>query len=438
MSQRLPAAVQAASSTRGPLADRDFRILLAGQGLSALGDGVTFIALPLLVLQLTGSGLQMGVVGVLQMLPDLVVGLPAGALADRWDRRRMMFFSDLARALLVGLIPLSLVLGLPTMGVVLAVVAPLNVMRVVFMAGFTGAVPNLVTREQLGPANSYVEAVFALGWVMGPAIAGLLAAQVGPAMTLAIDAVSFALSAASLAFIRRPFQGAGTRPDSHILAEIREGISFLVRHRTLRAVVAYWGLYMVSVAPLVPAITYYVTVDRGLPADALGLVIAAFGSGSLLGALASSRIVKGRIGRLMMLGTAVSGAMTIVLATVSLLPAMMALAFLAGLGESIVLVSYITLRAGLTPDSLLGRIGSTTRSVSLGLQPLGMLAGGILLDIAGGGRTLVVFGVAIVLMSGISALLPLLRDASIIGQAPAMQPGERKRIEHSEELPTGP
>lgn len=438
MSQRLPVPVHAPSTTRGPLADRDFRILLAGQGLSALGDGVTFIALPLLVLQLTGSGLQMGVVGVLQMLPDLVVGLPAGALADRWDRRRMMFVSDLARAVLVGLIPLSLVLGLPTMGVVLAVVAPLNVMRVVFMAGFTGAVPNLVTRDQLGPANSYVEAVFALGWVMGPAIAGLLAAQVGAGMTLAIDAVSFALSAVSLAFIRRPFQGAGTRPDSHILAEIREGIRFLVRHRTLRAVVAYWGLYMIAVAPLVPAITYYLTVDRGLPADAVGLAFAAFGGGSLLGALASSRIVKGRIGRLMMLGTAVTGATTVILAMVSLLPAMLALSFLAGLGESIVLVSYITLRAGLTPDSLLGRIGSTTRSVSLGLQPLGMLAGGILLDVAGGGRTLMMFGVAIVLMSGISALLPVLRDASITRLAPAVQPGERGRIEHSEELPTGP
>jgi MFS family permease len=139
-----------------------------------------------------------------------------------------------------------------------------------------------------------------------------------------------------------------------------------------------------------------------------------------------------------MLETAGSGATTLILAVVSVLPAMMALAFLAGLGESIVLVSYITLRAGLTPDSLLGRIGSTTRSVSLGLQPLGMLAGGTLLDLAGGGRTLVVFGIAIVLMSGISALLPVLRDASISRQAPVAQHDELGGLEHPEELPTGP
>jgi MFS family permease len=179
------------------------------------------------------------------------------------------------------------------------------------------------------------------------------------------------------------------------------------------------------------------TVDRGLQADAVGLAFAAFGGGSLLGALASSRVVKGRIGRLMMLGTAVTGVTTVILALVTFMPAILALSFLAGLGESFVLVSYITLRAGLTPDSLLGRIGSTTRTVSLGLQPVGMLAGGILLDLAGGGRTLMLFGVAIVLLSGIAALFPVLRDASISRPQPA-PPDERGRIEHAEELPTGP
>ena len=426
------------SAAPGPLRDRDFRILLFGQGLSAVGDGVTFTALPLLVLQLTGSGLQMGVVGVLQMLPDLVVGLPAGALADRWDRRRMMFISDLARAALVAIIPLSLVIGLPTMGVVLAVVAPINVMRVIFMAGFTGAVPNLVSREQLGPANSYVEAVFALGWVLGPALAGLLSALIGPGMTLAIDSLSFLVSGASLLFIRRRFQANATRTESHILVEIREGIAYLAHHRTLRAVVAYWGVYCIAVAPTVAALTYYVTVDRGLRPDALGFIIAAFGSGSLLGALASSRLVRGRIGRLMIVGTAAAGVMTIALAFTALLPVMMAVAFIAGLGESVVLVAYVTLRAGLTPDALLGRVGSTTRTVALGLQPLGMLSGGILLDRLGGTATLLVFGGAIVLISAASAFVPVLRDASLTREAPGPAGRERRAAEHSEELPTGP
>ncbi|MGZ6260252.1 MAG: MFS transporter, partial [Candidatus Limnocylindrales bacterium] len=82
--------------------NRDFVAVLSGQGISALGDAVTFTALPLLVFALTGSGVAMGVVAALETLPDLIVGLPAGALADRWDRRRMMLFADLGRGLLTA------------------------------------------------------------------------------------------------------------------------------------------------------------------------------------------------------------------------------------------------------------------------------------------------------------------------------------------------
>ena len=93
----------------GPLREnRDFVVVLAGQGVSAIGDAINYTALPLLVLFLTGSGLAMGIVGVLQTLPDLVLGLPVGALADRWDRRRMMLYADLGRAVLTAFIPAGL------------------------------------------------------------------------------------------------------------------------------------------------------------------------------------------------------------------------------------------------------------------------------------------------------------------------------------------
>jgi len=91
-----------------PLArNRDFKVLLTSQTVSALGDAVSFTALPLLVLALTGSGFAMGVVGAFQTLPDLVFGMLAGAFADRSDRKRMMFLADFGRAVLTALIPLS-------------------------------------------------------------------------------------------------------------------------------------------------------------------------------------------------------------------------------------------------------------------------------------------------------------------------------------------
>ena len=104
----------------------------------------------------------------------------AGAMADRSDRKRMMFVADLGRAFLTALIPLSVVLGGPTMGVILLVAAPMSMLRAFFLAGYTASVPALVGRSQVGRANSYFEAIYSVGFIMGPAIAGILAATIGP------------------------------------------------------------------------------------------------------------------------------------------------------------------------------------------------------------------------------------------------------------------
>ena len=126
-------------------------------------------AIVALILVLTGSGLAMGVVGVLSTLPDLIVGLPAGAYADRWDRRRMMLLADLGRAVLTALIPISVWLGGPTLALIFLVTFPLNVLRVLWLAAFTAAVPGLVGRGQIARANAIFEAFFNVGWIVGPA-----------------------------------------------------------------------------------------------------------------------------------------------------------------------------------------------------------------------------------------------------------------------------
>jgi ENTS family enterobactin (siderophore) exporter len=155
-----PAAQPLAEPIDIPLTqNRDFKVLLASQGISSLGDGVSFTALPLLVLALTGSGFAMGIVGALQTLPDLFLGMVAGAIADRSDRKRMMFLADLGRAGLTALITISVALGGPTMAVILIVAAPMSILRSFFLAGYTASVPALVGRSQVGQANSYFEAI---------------------------------------------------------------------------------------------------------------------------------------------------------------------------------------------------------------------------------------------------------------------------------------
>ena len=394
---------------------RDFRVFLVGEAVSATGDAVTLTALPLLVLALTGSGLAMGVVGVLQMLPDLVFGLVAGALADRWDRRRMMLYADIGRAALTALIPLSMLLGLPTMGVILLVTFPISTLRVVFMAAYTGAVPNLVGREQIGPANSFMEAAFSFGFIIGPGAAGFLATLIGPGPTLAVDAASFLASAAAISAISRSLRADRREDDQrNLVHEVVEGIAFVARHQILRAAVAYWSWVSIATAALIPAVTYYVTKDRGLPSTALGLVIAAEALGYFTGAIAGARVTKNvGIGRVLIAANIMTGLGIFAFGQLTDLPLLALVSFLAGASNALVLIGYITLRAMVTPDELLGRVGSTARMVSLGLQPIGMLVGGVLLDAAGGGVTLAAMGVATIAASLVFSLSRTLRTAEL-------------------------
>ncbi len=391
--------------------NRDLRIVLLGQGISAVGDAISVTTMPLLVLALTGSGFQMGVVGVLQRLPDLLLGLPAGAYADRWDRRRMMLWADAGRAVLTALIPLASILALPVMAVVLLVSFPINVCRVIFMAGWTAAVPNLVGRRQLGRALGTFEAISGGSFIIGPAIAGLLVGRIGAGPTLAIDAGSFAVSALSLALIRRPLRRSEPRAGTALRREMADGIRFVLRHPVLRDVVVFWAIVSLVAAPVIPAVTYYVTIDRALGPAAFGFIISAYSVGTLLGALVGGRRMTGRLAPRLLLGNLAVAVATAGVALTASLPLMIMFAFASGAFQSVVLVAYITVRASNSPDELLGRVGSTARTLSLGLQPIGLLVGGLLLDALHGGSTLLVIAVLTGLTSVAFALSSGLRTA---------------------------
>lgn len=403
------------------LRDRVFLLFNGGQAVSGLGDAVTQTALPLLVLQLTGSGTQMGIVAMLHALPMLLFGFPAGVLADRWDRRRTMMLCDVGRAILVGCIPLSVLLGLPTMWVLYIVVVPIGTLYVLFDAICYSCLPALVGRERLAQANAYLSITKSVGYVAGPGVAGFLAAAIGAAYTLNIDAATFAISALSLALIRRPFQRERAPTDATMVEGIKEGLTFIYRHRMLRTVITYWALVSFMVAPIVVAATFYITKDLAMSARALGSVISSYAIGSVSGALAGTRIPHARAGYAMLGGITVGGLALIALASVDVLWMALAIAFVAGAGESIAIVFYATMRASITPDHLLGRVISTARVVTFGLQPLSMFVGGLLLDAVGGAVTLWLMGGASLAISAIFWFLPSLRS-TLTGSAQLTEP----------------
>jgi len=400
--------------------NRDFRLLAVSQGISSVGDLVAVTALPLLVLQLTGSGVAMGVVLAIQALTDFAFGLFAGAYADRTDRKRMMVIADVGRAILTALIPISAVAGGPTMAVIVAVAGPLSILRSMFRAGYISSLPSLVGREHLARANGILESVYSSSVIVGPVIAGFLSAAIGPGPTLAIDAVSFAISSIGLFLMTTDLHAPLDRPQTHILADVREGIAYVVGHPVLRSAVLLFGLYSAVVAPLIVAMAVRITRDLGESEEVFGIVVASFGFGAVAGSLVAARLGRRANVVLVLLGgILVTGVTILGLAAFDTIPALVVFTLLGGLSETLVSVTYVTLRASVSPDALLGRIGSTARVFSLGVQPIGLLAGGLLIDSVGGTQTIVVIGLASCVLALGFVPVRALREATLAPAAPA-------------------
>jgi len=311
-----------------------------------------------------------------------------------------MFLADFGRAVLTALIPLSVAVEGPTMAVILVVAAPMSILRSFFLAGYTASIPALVGRAQVGRANSIFEALYSLGFIVGPAIAGILAATIGPGPTLAIDAVSFGLSAIALAALRTDLRAPVDRVQPPILSAIREGIDYVIASPVLRSIIPIWTIVAVLIAPLVTALAVRVTRDLGQPSSTLGALLATYGVGTVIGSLVSARIINYvRPGIVLLAGNIIVGSALVVVALESYVPVLFGAALVAGAAQSMTLVTYITLRTAYSPDEFLGRIGSTARTISIGLQPIGLLIGGALIDRIGGSTTMALMGITIALVS---------------------------------------
>jgi MFS family permease len=394
--------------------NRDFATLMVSQSVSAVGDAVSLTAMPLLVLALTGSGLVMGIVGAVSTGADFVVGTVAGALADRGDRKRMMFVADLGRAILTALIPISVLVGGPTLAVIILVAAPLAILRAFFRAGYLASMPNLVGRSQLTRGNGILETAYSAAFILGPSLAGFLVTIIGPGETLALDAASFAIASVGLLLIRRDLKAPTDRPPTRIVDDIREGISFVARHPVIRAAVLLFATTQAVLAPLAAAMTFRIVRDLGQSPAAFGLTLTGLGLGTLLGSLVATRLGPGtNVARALVIAVFVIGVATVASAAIPSLPAIVGLTVLSGGGSAVLVILYISVRAANSPDALVGRIASTARVMALALVPIGSLIGGLLIDAVGGTATLAILGLAVCALAIVFSQVPSLSAASL-------------------------
>jgi predicted MFS family arabinose efflux permease len=331
----------------------------------------------------------------------------------------MMLLADVGRAAFTALIPLSVLLRLPTMAVVILVAAPLAILRGFFRAGYLAAMPNLVGRSQLARGNGILEGAGAAAFVVGPAVAAFLVTVVGPGPTLALDAASFAVSALGLFLIDRELKAPGDRPPSRMVDDIREGIVYIARNPVLRTAIALFALSATCLIPVTAAMTFRLVRDLGLGPGAFGLTLSGLGVGTLVGALTASRLGPStNVARVLVGSVLLMGAPIAVSALVDSLPPIVLLSALSGAGEAALIVVYVSIRAANSPEALVGRIGSTARTITLGLGPIGSLVGGVLIDTVGGTATLAIIGLAACATGLAFSRAAALRAASLSGRPP--------------------
>jgi predicted MFS family arabinose efflux permease len=371
----------AARAAGGLWHNRDFVLLWTSQLISSLGSRLSSLAYPLLVLATTGSAAKAGIVGFASQLPDLLFQLPAGALVDRHDRKRIMVWAEVVRALALAAVAAAVAVDRAELWLLCAAAFVEGTGLVFFFNAETGSVRNIVGREQLPAALGWTQARAKGVGLAGQPLAGVLF-QLGRSLPFLVDAVSYVVSALSIRAMRSRFAEERDRapaPLRKLPAEIREGMSFVIHQPFLLAAT----LLAAVTNFLGPPLTLLLIVrarDGGASPFVIGLLFTTSAGGGLLGALVAPWVQRRLTIRQTVFGCMWAWAGLMV--AIALTPNAIALAAVLGVNAingsfwNVIVGAYAIL---LTPDSIIGRVSSAEAVVAFGAAPLGSLAGGVLI-----------------------------------------------------------
>lgn len=390
--------------------NRSFRLLWVGQLLSDTGTEVVFIAYPLLILALTHSPAIAGVVGTAQLVVQLALGLPAGALSDRLDRRLTMIACDGIRAGLLALLGALVLLHVVTWPIVLVVAVIDGAANVLFNPAANAALPGIVANEQLEQAWAATEARGYAASLAGPAVGGFLFG-LASAIPFLGDAVSYLISLGTVAGIRGRFRTERSSERKGLLREAAEGIHLVWQHPLLRAVVIQAPLVNFAFSGVIFTITLALR-RHGTAAGVIGLVQAGIAVGGLAGALIAPRLQ-----RRLRLSALVIGLTTIGTALFAVAALLLPLALVA-LPVAATLLLAPTANAALfaamlraAPEDMRGRVNNTVILAATALAALAPLTAGLLVQHFSGRWAMLAFAATMGISAVISLALPGLRNA---------------------------
>ncbi|WP_405152108.1 MFS transporter [Sphaerisporangium sp. NBC_01403] len=369
-----------------------YRRFWGASTVSAFGTYVTTLALQILAaVTLDATATELGLLNAARWVPYLLIGLVAGVIVDRYRRKPILVGTDLARAVLLCAIPLLYLAGLLTLPALILFVMAFGTLSLFFDAADQAFLPRLVPSAMLTSANARLEQSDAVAQTTGPLLAGALIKAVGAPLAILVDAVSYLVSGLLIASIRvaEPAPPPGERRS--LLAELREGTSWVYRHRMLAPMALSghaWFLFhsMLGTVYVLYALRGPDTGGVGVGEFQLGVTYACAGVGAVLGGAAAG--LSGRrfgVGRTMILTRALMPFAWLMVPLAAPGPA--ALVMLAA-GQFLFWVvmgiegpNEMAYRQSVTPDRLQGRMNTTIRSLNRGAIVVGAPLGGLIADV---------------------------------------------------------
>jgi hypothetical protein len=384
------------------LKDVDFRRYAVARVLSLAGSITTMVALPVLVYRLSGSAFLTALVAGLEAAPYAIFGLLAGALTDRWNRKRVMVNADLLNACVIATVPAAHFLDVLTVPHILVVAFLGPTIGTFFDGAVFGAVPTLVGRERIGVANSYVWSMQGMVEVVMPSVVGVSLAVLHPATLLALDSVSYLVSAYLIHRIGRAMQAEREHAPLTLRGlgrDIREGLGFLWRHAGVRTMTIVGFTQCIGGGGFVALMVVWCDrqLDVGTEGLRFGLVYGSWAIGGLIASVSLPRLLRGttpaRVALVALPVSAVLGVTTPLWQT-WWVAAMWLLLW--SIAYTMVAINSISYRQQVTPEPLLGRVNTAGRMLAWGI---GWTGGAF---IAGGVSQLVGLQSALLAMTGVA------------------------------------
>jgi MFS family permease len=366
-----------------------FAWFLVARTIAMAGTALSLVALPIQAYRLTGSASLTALLTAVQALPYLLLGLPVGALADRWNRRRMMVVPGLISAVLMLSLPAADHLNLLSYGYLVVVAAGVGIAFVCTDAASFGAVPQMVGRDRMPEATSALVTASTVTGVAGPPVAGLLVSVTSPALVLGLDGVAFLVAALLTARLRWP-GSESTRPSgagvAGLAADVGEGLAYIWRQPLIRTLTLLGTAGSLAGGAAMGLIVVLGVEQLGLDRDdpRLGLLFTAGAVGSLLAGLALPFLQRRiGVGLISLAGFVIAGLALAFVASSNSAPSAAAALLVYQAASTALIVNGIATRQVLSPSTLQSRVNTTARLIAWGGAPLGAVIGGGLADVLG-------------------------------------------------------